>query len=60
MFCLDAGCGEWGKRVDSFDAPKSVFENSGAGSTGHWPVPSGDSPDGTGKTPPTNQDRLFM
>jgi len=22
-----------------------------AGSTGHWPVPSGDSPDGTGKTP---------
>ena len=30
------------------------------GSTGHWPVPSGDSPDGTGETRPTNADAAFQ
>src|SRR5438093_642589 len=30
------------------------------GSTGHWPVPSGDSPDGMGRTPPTNDDDLLV
>src|SRR5213594_3392616 len=29
------------------------------GSTGHWPVPSGDSPDGMGRTPPTNDEDLL-
>jgi signal transduction histidine kinase len=29
--------------------PESVSGNRALGSTGHWPVPSGDPPDGTGK-----------
>ena len=33
---------------------KSLSEKSGEGSTGHWPVPSGDSLDGMGRTPQTN------
>ncbi len=27
------------------------------GSTGHWPVPPGDSPGGTGSAPAANKDR---
>jgi len=38
---------------------RSVFENSVLGSTGHWPVPSGDSPDGTGATVRANGHGLF-
>src|SRR5438477_4329685 len=37
----------------------SVFEKWFAGSTGDPPVPSGDSPDGTGATVRANGDRLF-
>src|SRR5881397_679105 len=37
---------------------KSVAGNC-MGSTGHWPVPSGDSPDGMGRTPPTNDEDLL-
>src|SRR5438093_6114433 len=33
---------------------ESVFGNCALGSTGHWPVPSGDSPDGTGRASPAN------
>jgi len=36
-----------------------VFEKWFAGSTGDPPVPSGDSPDGTGATVRANADRLF-
>src|SRR6059036_2915975 len=30
------------------------------GSTGHWPVPSGDSPDGMGRTSPASEDSLIL
>jgi len=40
-------------------ALESVFENSVLGSTGHWPVPSGDSPDGTAATARANGGGLF-
>src|SRR5207249_9288834 len=40
--------------------PESVSENSILGSTGHWPVPSGDSPDGTGRASPTNEIGLLL
>jgi len=30
------------------------------GSTGHWPVPSGDSPDGRGLASPTNEDGVIL
>ncbi len=36
-------------------AAQSVFGNCLLGSTGHWPVPSGDSPDGTGGASPANE-----
>jgi len=39
---------------------KSVSENSILGSTGHWPVPSGDSLDGTGRASPTNEIGLLL
>ena len=43
---------------DSFkltgDKLASLFENPATGSTGHWPVPSGDPPDGTGEANITN------
>src|SRR5438552_8422353 len=39
--------------------PWSVFEKWFGGSTGDPPVPSGDSPDGTGATVRANGDRLF-
>jgi hypothetical protein len=29
------------------------------GSTGHWPVPSGDSPGGTGRTPKGDRARVL-
>jgi hypothetical protein len=38
---------------------KSIFEKWFAGGTGDPPVPSGDSPDGTGATIRANGDRLF-
>src|SRR5437773_4298059 len=38
---------------------QSVFENSVLGSTGHWPLPSGDSPDGTGATVRANGHGVF-
>ena len=38
---------------------KSLSENSSLGSTGDSPVPSGDSPDGTGATVPGNNDGLL-
>src|SRR5258708_16691790 len=34
---------------------ESVSGNSYCGSTGHWPVPPGDSPDGTGSAPAANE-----
>jgi len=37
-------------RFALFGIAQSVFENSVLGGTGHWPVPSGDSPDGRGAT----------
>src|SRR5260370_37603837 len=36
--------------------PKSVSGNLFSGSTGHWPVPHGDSPGGTGTAPGVNKD----
>jgi len=30
------------------------------GSTGHWPVPSGDSPDGKGRTSPADEDGVKL
>ncbi len=39
--------------------PKSVSEKSALGSTGYQPVPSDDSPDGTGTTLRGNLDALF-
>src|SRR5437867_9476747 len=39
---------------------KSVYGNCVLGSTGHWPVPSGDSPDGMGRAWPANQDGLIL
>jgi len=39
--------------------PESVFGNW-LGSTGHWPVPSGDSPDGTGRASPAHDDGLLV
>src|SRR5213594_3203840 len=38
----------------------SVYANCGLGSTGHWPVPSGDSPDGMGRASPANEDSLIL
>jgi len=38
---------------------KSVF-GYWLGSTGHWPVPSGDSPDGTGRASPADDDGLLV
>src|SRR5881409_2044288 len=46
-------------RRASIGCAKSVFENSVLGSTGHWPVLSGDSPDGTGATVRGNRHGLF-
>src|SRR5213593_1670747 len=40
--------------------PKSVFGNCVLGSTGHWPVPSGDSPDGMGSASAANKDSLLL
>src|SRR5437899_9607388 len=37
-------------------APESVSGNSFCGSTGHWPVPPGDPPGGTGSAPGSNKD----
>ena len=39
---------------------KSVYGNCVLGSTGRWPVPSGDSPDGMGGAWPANQDGLIL
>src|SRR5213593_1605031 len=39
---------------------KSVFGNCVLGSTGHWPVPSGDSPDGMGSASAANKDSLLL
>src|SRR5437867_12748187 len=39
---------------------QSVFENCVLGSTGHWPVPSGDSPDGMGSASAANKDSLLL
>src|SRR5881296_2693837 len=39
---------------------QSVYANCGLGSTGHWPVPSGDSPDGMGRASPANEDSLIL
>src|SRR5436309_5665918 len=39
--------------------PESVSGNCDLGSTGHWPVPSGDSPDGMGRASPANEDGLM-
>ena len=39
---------------------ESVSGNRVLGSTGHWPVPSGDSPDGMGRASPTNEDGLLL
>ena len=38
---------------------QSVFGNW-LGSTGHWPVPTGDSPDGTGRASPANAGGLLV
>jgi len=38
---------------------QSVFENSVLGSTGHWPLPSGDSPHGKGATVRANGHGVF-
>src|SRR5213593_1737524 len=40
--------------------PKSVFGNCVLGSTGHWPVPSGDSPDGMGSASAANKESLLL
>src|SRR5437763_12342527 len=45
--------------TNGLGAIKSVFEKSVLGSTGHWPVPSGDSPDGTGATARAKRHGLF-
>src|SRR6266446_1152137 len=37
--------------------PQSVSGNSCLGSTGHWPVAPGDSPDGTGSVPEASKAR---
>src|SRR5213593_786795 len=39
---------------------KSVFGNCVLGSTGHWPVPSGDSPDGMVSASAANKDSLLL
>src|SRR5881409_3346294 len=39
---------------------KSVFGNCVLGSTGHWPVPSGDSPDGMGSASAANKASLLL
>jgi len=41
-------------------ASMSVFGNCLMGSTGHWPVPSGDSPDGTGRASSANEDSQVL
>ena len=38
--------------------PKSVSGSCDLGSTGHWPVPSGDPPDGMVQASPANEDGL--
>jgi len=40
-------------------SPESVSGNSFCGSTGHWPVPPGDSPGETGSATGGNKDRRF-
>jgi len=39
---------------------QSVFGNCRLGSTGHWPVPSGDSPDGTGRASSPTRTARFL
>src|SRR5436309_7530944 len=47
-------------RLSPYLRSKSVYANCGLGSTGHWPVPSGDSPDGMGRASPANEDSLIL
>jgi hypothetical protein len=48
------------KRFEAFAiSAKSLSGDSFLGSTGHWPVPPGDSPGGTGSERGANSDRCF-
>ena len=45
--------------ISALGLPQSLPEKSASGSTGYQPVPSGDSPDGRGRTLPTHRSAGF-